>query len=400
MFLHALITTTLAVVASSTRLYVSSYTGNITTLNLTHKNGTYNLAQISTTNGCGANATWLQFSPKQSILYCLDEGIVLKNGSLNSFTINNTTGLPTPNSHTPTLAAPVNSAIYTSPNGTQLMLLAHYTHALTTWHLNPTTNSFTPFESFNFTAKPGPKLQQAASHPHQVRLDPTGRYFLIPDLGADMVRVFCIDPVDLTIYEHASIPVAPGSGPRHGVFYTSPKTNETYYYLVAEIGNTLTGYKVTYLPSLGGVRLSPVTNSTTYGPANSTMFAFNAASEIALHGETLTVSNRNATAFTIANPDPKNATRIPSDTMATFRISPADGTVTFGELSPAGGSYPRQFSINKEGNLVAVGLQESGRVVIYHRCKETGELGRRVLADFEGLGPVTSVVWGGGYGEE
>ena len=404
MFLPALITTTLAVAASSTKLYVSSYTGNITTLSLTRqKNSTYNLALLSTTTGCGANATWLQLSPSRSTLYCLDEGIVLKNGSLNAFTLHNTTGLPIPSSHTPTPAAPVNSALYTSPNGTQLLILAHYAHALTIWRLHPSpnTNAFTPLQTLNLTSPPGPKPQQASPHPHQARLDPTGRYLLLPELGADLIRVFCIDPLSLTIYEHASVPVARGSGPRHGVFYTSPRTNETYYYLVSEIGNTLTGYRVRYLPSLGGVDLTLVTNGTAYGPANGTAFAFNAAAEIALYGDTLTVSNRNATAFTIANPDLKNATReIASDAMATFKISPADGTVKFGARSPAGGSYPRQFSISPEGDLVAVGLQESGRVVVYRRCRETGRLGNRVLADFEGLGEVTSVVWGGGRGAE
>jgi len=106
------------------------------------------------------------------------------------------------------------------------------------------------------------------------------------------------------------------------------------------------------------------------------------------------VSNRNATAFTIKNPDPKNATMVPSDAMATFKIKPDDGTVMFESVSPAGGSFPRMFALSKDGGLAAVGLQNSGRVVIYHRCAVTGMLGADVLADYEGLGGVSSVVWG------
>jgi len=86
-------------------------------------------------------------------------------------------------------------------------------------------------------------------------------------------------------------------------------------------------------------------------------------------------------------------TRIPSDTMAEFSIG-VDGVVAFGELTPAGGAFPRHFSENKEGSLVAVGLQNSGRVVIYEKCKITGKMGKDVLADFGGLGGVTNVVWG------
>lgn len=42
---------------------------------------------------------------------------------------------------------------------------------------------------------------------------------------------------------------------------------------------------------------------------------------------------------------------------------------------------------------MAVGLQNSGRVVIYERCTQTGKIDGRVVADIEGLGAVTSVVW-------
>jgi len=394
MLLHTLTTATLAVAASATKLYVSSYTGNITSLDLKHSNGAYTLAHIDTVGGCGNNASWLQFDPKHESLYCLDEGIVVANGSLNSYKVD-ASGALKPNNHLVTPLAPVNSAIYTSPNGTQLLAVAHYAWALTTYSLDPATGQFTNLQHFNFTAKPGPKPQQAAPHPHQVRLDPTNKYFLVPDLGADIVRVFYIDPVALTVSERPSIPMELGSGPRHGVFHTTNTHNatSTYYYLVTEISNKLTGYKVTYLTSNGGVTFKQITNSTTYGPAANTTFAFNAAAEVAIRGNTLTVSNRNATAFTIANPDPKNATQVPSDAMATFKISPADGTLMFDALSPAGGSFPRTFSLNKAGSLAAVGLQNSGRVVIYHRCTETGRLGEKVLADFEGLGGVSSVVW-------
>jgi 6-phosphogluconolactonase (cycloisomerase 2 family) len=393
MLLQTLTTATLAVATSATKLYVSSYTGNITTLDLKHSNDKYSLDHVDTVGGCGANASWLQFDPKRENLYCLDEGIVAANGSLNSYKVD-ASGALKPNNHLLTPLAPVNSVIYTSPNGTQLMVVAHYAWAVTTYILHPATGEFFPLQHFNFTGAPGPKPQQAAPHPHQIRLDPTGKYFLVPDLGADIVRVFYIDPATLALSERPSIPTPPGSGPRHGVFHASKTGNTTHYYLVAEIANTLTGYKVAYLPSNGGVTLTQITNSSTYGPAPNATFAFNAAAEIAVFGNTLTVSNRNATAFTIKNPDPKNATMVPSDAMATFKIKPDDGTVMFESVSPAGGSFPRMFALSKDGGLAAVGLQNSGRVVIYHRCAVTGMLGADVLADYEGLGGVSSVVWG------
>lgn len=230
-------------------------------------------------------------------------------------------------------------------------------------------------------------------------VDPEKKYFVIPDLGGDLVRIFYIDPKTLEVSQRPSIPVVPGSGPRHGTFHSvaGKNTTEYYYYLVTEMGNTLTGYKVDYLPKDGGLKLTPFTNTKTFGPNNATAFAGNAAAEVQVvqGGTELLVSNRNATFFNIANPDRTNSTQEKSDTLATFSIG-ANGAVTFKALSPAGGSFPRSFSeVAKHGHntLVAVGLQNSGRVVIYERDGKTGALGKTPLADFEEMGGVTSVAW-------
>jgi 6-phosphogluconolactonase (cycloisomerase 2 family) len=401
MFFSALTTSALVATASATKLYVSSYTGIITTLNLTKTNGAYNLAQLETNNACQPNASWLHLDAKNHNLYCVDEGMTSLNGTLNSFKLDPLTGALSLINRTTALPAPVHSTLYTSPNGTQLLTVAHYTSGLTTYRLDPLTAAFRPSQVFNFTLDhPGPiPGRQAGSHPHQVLIDPSNTYLLIPDLGGDLLRIFYIDPSTLLLSTRPSIPVAPGSGPRHGAFTTLHRgfgsIPQTLYYLVTELANTLTGYRVSYLPQNGGLALTAFTHSMTYGPSNATVFAGNAAAEIAIarDGKSLLVSNRNATSFDIANPDPKNVTRIPSDTMAEFSIG-VDGVVAFGELTPAGGAFPRHFSENKEGSLVAVGLQNSGRVVIYEKCKITGKMGKDVLADFGGLGGVTNVVWG------
>ncbi|KAL6718915.1 hypothetical protein ACLMJK_003150 [Lecanora helva] len=396
MLLLSLVATALVATASTTKLYVSSYAGTITTLNLEHNNGTYSLTKLFSNTGCQANASWIRMDAPNHNLYCVDEGTVTGYGTLNSFKINEETGNLTKVNRAKTAAAPVNSVMYTSPNGTQLLAVAHYTSTLTTWRLDTASAQFTLSQniSLNIT-HPGPKAdRQAASHPHQVLVDPQNKYFVIPDLGADLVRIYYIDPKTLQITARPSIPVVPGSGPRHGRFHNTGK-NSTHYYLVTELGNTLTGYKTTYLPQNGGLSLQPIMNSTTYGPANGTTFAGNAASEVYISqaGEELIVSNRNASFFDLANPDPKNATHIKSDTLATFPLS-SDGKFSFGKLSPAGGSFPRHFAENQDGSLLAVGLQNTERVVIYRGSKGSGALGTDILASFTGLGAVTSVVWG------
>jgi 6-phosphogluconolactonase (cycloisomerase 2 family) len=106
----------------------------------------------------------------------------------------------------------------------------------------------TQVESALFTGPLGPNTtRQEAPHPHESFLDPTGQFILVPDLGADLVRVFLVDKKTLQWKAVAPLVAAAGSGPRHLTFAT--KGNKAYLYLISELANTITGYEVTYSPS-------------------------------------------------------------------------------------------------------------------------------------------------------
>lgn len=79
--------------------------------------------------------------------------------------------------------------------------------------------------------------------------------------------------------------------------------------------------------------------------------------------------------------------------MSVFSISPTDGTLSFLEVFPAGGSWARQFALNRGGNLVAVGLQQTGSVSILERDATSGILKGEVASIAIGGGEVTCVVW-------
>ncbi|KAI4177878.1 MAG: hypothetical protein LQ346_007606, partial [Caloplaca aetnensis] len=168
---------------SATRLFASSYAGTITTLDLSKLgNASYYLAKLDTTNACSPNASWIEIDVKRRNLFCLDEGMVTGNGSLTSFKIkNDDTGKTLSQvAHTIIPNAPVNSALFTGANGSQLLAVAHYAWALTTWKVDPVTASYSGLQHFNFTMpKPGPNAaRQAAAHPHQVLVDPTNTYLV------------------------------------------------------------------------------------------------------------------------------------------------------------------------------------------------------------------------------
>ncbi len=59
------------------------------------------------------------------------------------------------------------------------------------------------------------RSQQRGSHPHQLVFDPSGRWLLVPDKGADAVHTLAFDEASGSLSLVVSLDVAPGSGPRH-----------------------------------------------------------------------------------------------------------------------------------------------------------------------------------------
>ena len=119
-------------------------------------------------------------------------------------------------------------------------------------------------------AAPGPiPERQDASHPHGVLVDPSGRFVLVPDLGADLVRIFRICPTTGQLEEQQPLAVAPGSGPRHAVFWVPRNANlarlgHVRFFLVSELDNYLRGYDVIY-PKNGTLLFTKFYEGNTYG---------------------------------------------------------------------------------------------------------------------------------------
>jgi 6-phosphogluconolactonase (cycloisomerase 2 family) len=95
---------------------------------------------------------------------------------------------------------------------------------------------------------PGPYPVQTQPRPHEIIIDPTGNFMLVPDLGADLLRIFRIshDPPSANkVTEQQTIQLRRGSTPRHGAFVEGDET--TYFYILNQNINTLMSFDVTYL---------------------------------------------------------------------------------------------------------------------------------------------------------
>ena len=147
-----------------------------------------------------------------------------------------------------------------------------------------TFNFTNPF--FNFTIGPISERQEAP-HPHGVILDPTQRYLLIPDLGADRVHVFAVDQATAKLTPLDSLVTGPGYGPRHGAFSLKPINGNYIFYLVGELSGNLTAYRVSYAEGYGGMSFTELAtyttlNSTEQFPPNLVEQSKTAPAEIAI----------------------------------------------------------------------------------------------------------------------
>ncbi|KAL2842735.1 Lactonase, 7-bladed beta-propeller-domain-containing protein [Aspergillus pseudoustus] len=350
--------------AAATNLYATHYDGNIYSLSL---DGGNSLSITSSLKTCGDGPSWLTFDSPTRTLYCSDHaGDAIVNGSLSSYAVDQN-GRLTEIAQAVDVGAAVHSIMYTDKDGAKYLAVAHYGgSAMSTFKL-PLNSDDEALQVFRYQlSEPGIRPEQDAAHPHQVILDPTGAFILVPDLGADQVRVYAIDMRHSgRLNACPSLNFPAGSGPRHGLFWKSKpshfrEASVTMLYTVSELGGRFNAFAVTY-PSSGCLAFKETQSFVPYPggqlPADAT------PSELRMAGtSSLYASIRFDQGFP------------PNDSLATLVHSP-NGTVTFGEITSSYGTIPRTFAINKNGTLVAIGNQASSNVAIVMRDPQSGNLG-------------------------
>lgn len=376
---------------SAVNLYVAAYGGNLTSVSFDGKA----LSVNSVDKNCGSSPSWLVQDKNNKVLYCIDEGNLTPNGTIAAYTTSQTGKLTLALHMNLTAPGPVSGAIF-GDKSFRGMAIAHYSGQVATIAFQNAT-SMKIVQQANFTAitplGPDPAGRQYTPHEHQALLDPSGKFILMPDLGADLVRIMCWGPTtnNDTLLEHPPLKAEKGSGPRHAVFWQSQGNHNTtenlYLFLVAELANSITAYKVSY-PANGGMDFTEVSRTSTFG--NATIVPTAGAGEIAVSpcNKFLVVSNRNDKSF-------NNGTDTVSDSLATFAIG-ADAGLTFKNLVAAGGLSPRHFSFNKAGSMLAVSLNYSAKMVILARDVVTGAIGGVIasvpIGALPDVGP-TCTVW-------
>ena len=186
--------------------------------------------------------------------------------------------------------------------------------------------------------------RQMEPHVHCILPDPTNRFAIAADLGADKLIVYEMDLEQGKLIKHAEVDVKPGSGPRHFIFHP----NGLYLYLLNELGSTVTVYR--YESDAGQLEELQTLSTLPDGFEGENLCA-----DLHIGGKYLYASNRK------------------HDSIAWYLIDENTGQLSYQGEVPSGGKEPRGFDIDPIGKFLLAAHERSDNVVIFQLDPATGK---------------------------
>ncbi|MBT2225265.1 lactonase family protein [Nonomuraea sp. NEAU-A123] len=195
----------------------------------------------------------------------------------------------------------------------------------------------------------GPNARQAGPHPHDVVIDPSGRFALVADFGADRVFVYGFDRATRALSSDGMTPYATqaGSGPRRIVFHPNGRT----VYLLNELTADIQTLDWNPREGLLTHRQSLSTDTPDYAGTKS-------AAELAMSrdGRFVYASNRG------------------ENTLIVFSVDQKTGLLALVQRTPCGGQKPWSFSIHRSGRWLLVANEASSTVNLFSIDRRSGKL--------------------------
>jgi 6-phosphogluconolactonase len=186
--------------------------------------------------------------------------------------------------------------------------------------------------------------RQTAPFVHSILPDPTNRFAIAADLGADKLVIYEMDLEQGKLNKHAEVNVKPGSGPRHSIFHLNGK----FFYLLNELASTVIVYR--YDNESGSLKEVQTISTLPEGFEGENLCA-----DLHIYGRYLYASNRK------------------HDSIAWYLIDEETGQLTYQGEIPSGGKEPRGFAIDPTGNFLLAAHERSDNVVVFQIDPATGK---------------------------
>ena len=190
---------------------------------------------------------------------------------------------------------------------------------------------------------------QGSSHPHDIVLDPSGRFVVVPDKGLDRVFVFKFDSRQgrLSSAGRGYMDARSGAGPRHMAFHPT----RAAAWVLNELDSTITTCR---WDGRWGILMPFVVTSAL--PGGFTGDNQTAEIEFVAASSTLYVSNRG------------------HDSVAMFRVNRTTGVPRPIGWQPIGGKDPRLFVLDPGGRSLYAANLSSDTIRCFHMDERTGAL--------------------------
>ena len=188
-------------------------------------------------------------------------------------------------------------------------------------------------------------------HAHSIIPDPSNRFALSADLGADRIFVYELDAERPSIRHRrdADGVMKAGAGPRHLTFH--PRL--PLVYVANELDSTVTTLRF----DRESGKLTTVNSQSTL-PREFSGTNYPADIHLSRSARNLYLSNRG------------------HNSIAVFSVADGTGALTLDQVLPTEGDWPRNFSLDPGERWVLVANQRSGDVVVFARDPRTGRLQR------------------------
>jgi 6-phosphogluconolactonase len=293
------------------------------------------------------NPSFLDLHPHQNFLYAVNEVQMFAGeagGGVSAFSVDPASGALTWLNAYPSRGK---DPCYITVEGTgRFALVANYSSGTvamlpiqTDGHLGPAS------DVIQHSGSSVDPERQKEPYAHCIRPDPTNRFAIATDLGADKLLIYRMDLENGKLNKHAEVKVQPGAGPRHLIFHR----NGRYMYVLNELNSTLIAYR--YDSAAGGLEELQTISTLPQGYTGRNLCA-----DLHICGKYLYASNRG------------------HDSIVCFFIEADTGKLVYRNHTSSEGKEPRNFAIDPGGAFLLVANQNSNNIVTFKIDAESGQL--------------------------